>query len=34
MAKEYNSEELVSRTFFFAMVGVGLFVMVVFLFIL
>ena len=34
MAKEYGSERLARRTFFFAMVGVGLFVAAVFLFIL
>ena len=34
MAKEYTSEELVKKTFVIAMVGVGLFVVAVFLFIL
>ncbi len=34
MAKEYGSERLARRTFFFAMAGVGLFVAAVFLFIL
>ncbi len=34
MAKEYTSEELVNKTFYIAMGGVGLFIVAVFLFIL
>ena len=34
MAKEYTSEELVGRTFAVTMIGVGLFILAVFLFIL
>ncbi len=32
MAKEYTPEELVNKTFWITMVGVGLFIVVVFLF--
>ncbi len=34
MAKEYTSEELVGRAFLVTMIGVGLFIAAVFLFIL
>jgi hypothetical protein len=34
MAKEYTPEELVGRTFFITMVGIGLFIACVFLFVL
>ncbi len=34
MGKEYTSEELVNKTFLVTMVGVGLFIVAVFLFIL
>jgi hypothetical protein len=34
MAKAYTSEELASRTFVITMVGIGLFIAAVFLFIL
>jgi hypothetical protein len=34
MAKSYTSEDLVSRTFVITMVGIGLFIAAVFLFIL
>jgi hypothetical protein len=34
MGKEYSAEELVSKTFMVSMVGVGLFIAAVFLFIL
>jgi hypothetical protein len=34
MGKNYTAEELVGRTFFITMVGVGLFIATVFLFIL
>ena len=34
MAKEYTPEELVGRTFFISMVGIGLFIASVFIFIL
>jgi len=34
MAKEYTSEELANKTFLITMVGVGLFIVAVFLFIL
>ena len=34
MAKEYTSEEVANKTFLIAMVGVGLFIVVVFYFIL
>ena len=34
MAKDYSAEELAEKVFFIAMVGVGLFVAAVFLFIL
>ena len=34
MGKEYSSEELVGKTFYITMVGVGLFIAAVFLFIL
>lgn len=34
MGKEYSAEELVGRTFVITMVGVGLFIAAVFLFIL
>jgi hypothetical protein len=34
MAKDYTAEELAAKTFFISMVGVGLFIASVFLFIL
>jgi hypothetical protein len=34
MGKEYSSEELASRTFLITMLGVGAFIVVVFVFIL
>ena len=34
MAKEYSPEELVGRTFWITMVGVGLFIAAVFVFVL
>ncbi len=34
MVKHYNAEELVDRTFYISMAGIGLFIAVVFLFIL
>jgi hypothetical protein len=34
MGKDYTAEELVGKTFFISMVGVGLFIASVFLFIL
>ncbi len=34
MATEYTPEELVARTFFMTMVGIGLFIGIVFLYIL
>jgi hypothetical protein len=34
MGKQFSAEELVGRTFFITMVGVGLFIAAVFLFIL
>jgi len=34
MAKDYSAEELATRTFLISMVGIGLFIATVFLFIL
>jgi hypothetical protein len=34
MAKDYSAEELTTRTFYISMAGIGLFIAVVFLFIL
>ena len=34
MGKSYNAEELTDRTFYMSMTGIGLFIAVVFLFIL